>query len=357
MPAMSDREEQIDREIERFNEETDSEADKPGRIRVSLLRYTRAFPHLVIWWFVTLGVFVAGGALLHWSLFVPAALVLFLMNRHWRNLQGHFLSGCINPGVVLSVDPPLVAVSTDLSNSEGEFPVVKVLRQPLSMLVLEPATPGLRVATVALYEWDTGQAGRWDGFRPILADAATGNRAEIERCLDALGDEEWSELETGLEQVPEPYEPGTWRVYASVDRTQIFEPTREDVARLLGEHLGGLSAKLAHLPDELPGEKIAEAHAAWAAGAKSDETLAFVESLETRGAEAGLLVTAAGVWFGFPETGEGFFPHRGIVGAYADDRVLEVMVEDGRRLRIPERHFLTEMYKALEHFLEDVSRM
>ena len=132
---MSETDSRTDRLIEKFARDSDSTASNPGRLRVNPVRYVRAFPLRFWFWVGALGLGVLLGWLLHWLVLVPfGALAGWQLLRLRRDVRFQFLGGCINPGKVVSLDPPLVAVSTDLDSGGGGFPVVKVLRQPLALM-------------------------------------------------------------------------------------------------------------------------------------------------------------------------------------------------------------------------------
>ena len=215
---MGESDAKIDRDIQRFNEDTESAAELPGRIRVSLFRFARAFPHRVQWWFVTLAVIGALAFFVHWSFLVAAVPVLIFIRRHWRTLRDHFLSGCLNAAKVVSLDPPLVAVSTDLQTGDVPCPVLRILPQPLRMMVPGDPEIGRRAAAVSLYGWSLGERDHWSTFHPLLVDTGTGSGEKIGEAIDRLDDEDWDDLEFALAQVKPPCEPGLYRIYQPLER-------------------------------------------------------------------------------------------------------------------------------------------
>ena len=85
---------------------------------------------------------VAGAILLHWSFWFgvalfAAALWLDISGSRWQALYGD-----VNPAIVVSTEPFLVAVSTDLTTGGDSYPAIKVLRQPLQRMTGGPPQLG-----------------------------------------------------------------------------------------------------------------------------------------------------------------------------------------------------------------------
>src|SRR5690242_2417111 len=105
-----------------------SVASNPGRISVELLRFAAHFPR----WPVCL----AGGFVISvvWvaarpSFWPLAAFALAVNAMYWYRVKLRFQFGCVNAGKVVSTEPFLLAVFTDLANGGGvsPYPVIKIL--------------------------------------------------------------------------------------------------------------------------------------------------------------------------------------------------------------------------------------
>jgi hypothetical protein len=119
-------------------------ASNPAATRVNYLRWVRYYPHwpiilislLAVSFFLTLGV-----SLWFLALLVP---VLFYNGRYWIRLKEFFRSGDANPGIVIQLNPTLVAVATDLTQGFGSYPAVKVIPARLNRMMGEQPKPGMR---------------------------------------------------------------------------------------------------------------------------------------------------------------------------------------------------------------------
>lgn len=204
-------------------------ASNPGRLRVDYLYWLRSFPYepaaLIIPLVILTGLAFSTTCVFLWAFSdifrtgkgwssLPSGLfgiavmdsiifflgiaplrdrLLFLINH----IREQFLYGCVNPGIVVSTNPPLVAVCTDLSTGKIQHHVIKILPQPLRWLKNGLPPVGTKLASVALYEGSLHKDA-WEDFHPIVVDCVTGNRADIERVFQSISEVEWQTLEVGI---------------------------------------------------------------------------------------------------------------------------------------------------------------
>lgn len=115
--------------------------------------------------------------------------------------RNKFLYGCINPGTIVSIEPSLVAVFTDLTMDDTKpRHVIKILPQPLEKISKGVPPIGTRLATVALYEGIVANH-YWDDFHPQVINCVTNNKPDIERVMKTIPDWEWEQLEIGLNYI------------------------------------------------------------------------------------------------------------------------------------------------------------
>ena len=211
--ARRDDRKRMDELLEFHKEFTESAASNPGKLAVNWAQYSRCFPLWPVICFVGTPVALALAIAVHWAFWILVAIVLLLDFAWWMRTRMHFIGGCINPGKVVSVDPPLIAVFTDLTKAAGyEHPVVKVLPHPLGRMTGGPFEVGDRVATIATYEYNDEEKPYWKDTYPVAVQCATLDPDEIDRVTASLDRDSWRELDQALEQVPQPYEPGLYRI-------------------------------------------------------------------------------------------------------------------------------------------------
>ncbi|MHB9132795.1 MAG: DUF3239 domain-containing protein [Armatimonadota bacterium] len=186
-------------------------ASNPGELELDRWQWYRHYPLWPTLWAITLGLSLALAWGVHGWFYVLAFVVLIINRVYWAQVRAQFKMGCVNPGVVVALDPPLIAVSTDLSKGIGEYPAVKIIRTRLSRIGAQPPQIGARVPTVALYSPGKDPL-RWADFDPRPAQCATTLAAELTRLLQSIPEEEWQQLQTGLTHVPQPYQPGLYLI-------------------------------------------------------------------------------------------------------------------------------------------------
>ncbi len=198
-------------------------ASNPGGVRVKPLVYARYFPSALRE--LTLGAVLTalglvGAVATKGSSLIALVVGFRIAAKGWRLLkrvEDHFLNGCALPGVVVAVEPIVVASLTNLSTGpHAVYDTVKVVTMPkLAKVKGRTFATGDRIPVVAKY------AGRmptpkWDNFFPSPALFATDDPAELARVEASIGDDDWQELNEALFQIPKPYHNGLFPVYLGV---------------------------------------------------------------------------------------------------------------------------------------------
>ncbi len=166
-------------------------------------------------------------------IFITSIIPTFKKFYDWLfHIQDKFLYGCINPAIVVSHSPYLVAVSTDLRIKNMPYPVIKILEQPLNKIKSGIPPIQTRLVTVALY-YGSYSRPHWDDFSPVVIDCVTNNKADIERTLARLDRENWSDLQDGLRQMKTHLTPGLY--FINSDRQIMLDNPLEYVDRELEE--------------------------------------------------------------------------------------------------------------------------
>lgn len=188
-------------------------ASNPGNLSVSPFRWFRYYPTWPLIWFFSLVFFVGLACLFHWSLWIVAVLLLAMNWFYWQRVRDHFRSGCANPAMVISMDPMMIAVSTDLTKGIGEYPVVKIIEKSLPAVCGQIPQVGSRLPAVALYESSPDDdLPHWADFDPRPIDCATGDLEAIRAVMNTFKESDWDELSSWLEQVPRPFRCGLYHI-------------------------------------------------------------------------------------------------------------------------------------------------
>lgn len=218
-------------------------ASNPGRVEVNYLYWIRSFPNPIIKLLIILIFLFVVTFLINWAfgialfdllrkgknifseLFALLAIIIFdiflwyyispLLNKiifQIVRIREHFIHGCVNPGIVVSLKPFLIAVFTDLTTNGESHYAIKILPQPLQWMKSGIPRVGTKVATVALYE-GVIEKGYWDDFYPIVVDCVTGNQIDIKRVFRSIPDWEWQVLEAAIKQISTPEKPGLYFIH------------------------------------------------------------------------------------------------------------------------------------------------
>jgi hypothetical protein len=171
-------------------------ASNPGRLKVQWLKCVTSFPVMPIVFVVLLIISLILGLAYRPAIFIVAAGLVLTAAREFKMMQVKFISGCVNPGVVVSTSPYLVAVYTDLAKQGGFRPAVKIIRQPLGRMTGGAPALGARVATAALYYG--GGSDAWRDFVPVVVNCVTSNQADINRMTRSISANDWRDLDQAL---------------------------------------------------------------------------------------------------------------------------------------------------------------
>src|SRR3954471_11135946 len=100
-------------------------ASNPARARVNRLRYCWYYPTWAMLWLIVIACIVAlsiKGSLWFLLVLIPVLPCVYL---YWIIMGIRFMHGDANPGVVVHLNPTLIAVMTDLRKGPGSYPAIK----------------------------------------------------------------------------------------------------------------------------------------------------------------------------------------------------------------------------------------
>ena len=155
-------------------------------------------------------VILSAFAALIYSYYVFGVTVLAILINffYWWHKAEQFKYGDSNAAMVVSTEPPLLAIFTDLTKSDGLYPVIKIIPYHTKKTIRY----GDRVGTVALYYDYSEPREYWEDFNPIPIDYATNEQVEIEKAIHSYPEQQWALIEKGISEIDIPYKPGLYRV-------------------------------------------------------------------------------------------------------------------------------------------------
>lgn len=207
-------------------------ATTPGRFGFNFITWIRCYPRYTVPRLLRLALAVAvptvfliaapdsawGVGLFSAVLFAAQAFALW---GDVGTLRQKCSQGDINPAVVVSVKPYLIAVSASMSKYAGDaWPVIKILPEPLDRIRGPHLQTGDRLPTVAVYQDSPTTpylptTPYWSDFFPTaiacLTDDADAVREAMRRLeVNEFGPDHWERLSENLARVPQPYRPGLY---------------------------------------------------------------------------------------------------------------------------------------------------
>jgi hypothetical protein len=345
----------MERQIEQHQKLTQSAASSPGRLRISHLKHWLSFPLWPTLWLGLLLLAIMAGILIHWAILFLAVPFAGLFWLYWWIQRAKFISGCTNPAMVVSLDPPLVAVLTDLALSPAgtRWHYIKVLEQPLNSMTGELARVGQRLAAVATYRKGDSKE-HWNDFSPVVVNCVSRSVGDIARVFGTLTSGDWQDFDKAIRQVPQPISAGLYKVELQIPAHRQLLPVSEWV-RLIGDYLPhGADNRCWISTRGIPPYLLQSAVAAMAKGAASGEPLALVLANGDKLASTGLLLTTTGGYFQLASGLQGAFRWSELAGAGNATDGLEVVLTSGARFRWGEE--FGKFSNALEAVLDGIAK-
>lgn len=339
-------------ELEKSQRESNSAASNPGMLRVNYWRHFLAYPQWALIWHTGLLISIAL-TIVHPVFVLLIAFFGFATFKYWQRVRDQFIAGCVNPGQVLSVRPPLVAISTDLTQGGHSYSVVKVLHAPIQRMAGGTPVVGQQLAAVSFYEGAEPELDRWTDFQPKLAACVTADEREVKRVMKSIDKDDWDELAEAILQLPEPPEPGLYRTYPRAAWRRTFEWDEDDIAEMIESYLRELKyCRLMSAGIMLPHETFS-----YIPRVARKDVVAVIESAETSAdLTQGIALTPVGVFYSLEPLGKGAFEWQDLVGAFFANGQLELTFVDESRIAFPKSHFLSGMRVALEMLCNEIGR-
>lgn len=188
----------------------DVAASRPAALTPAYLRWASTYRSECSRDLGLLGATLLAALAFHPALWLAALWQAGRVYSYWNWVTSLFVEGCVNPAVVISVNPVRLACYADLTLAGGTWPALKVLQLPDSQKAWSDASVGERASCVCFYRGDSQEAGMWADFHPIPDRVLTAASEELER------------LRAGLEQ--DPSEGDLWTKLELAQRIVGGEP-------------------------------------------------------------------------------------------------------------------------------------
>lgn len=181
----------------KYTLDNNTKASNPGEIVFDYWIWLRHNTLPAIAFFSFLPIFIVLSIKFSFWFLIGLAISVLINLFYWIRAKEHF-SADSNPGLIVSVLPPLYAVYTDLTKGLGHYPVIKIQHYKGRGSI----NVGDKIATVAVYADGEGdESPCWSDFFPLPVEYATDDLNSIQSEMNSYSDEDWRDLTEGLNEI------------------------------------------------------------------------------------------------------------------------------------------------------------
>ncbi len=198
----------------------DSYATNPGGLGLNPFLRLRYRPLWPLVWLSLLTISVLLASKSHWGWWVAVGVFVVLNGLYWYVAWMHFAQGNVNEAILISVEPPLMAVAVDMSTNFTPHVGLKVISYPKKTLNGRPLKQGSRHACATLYSGESERGNHWEDCDPIPLECGTWNRARISAHIQKVTNDEWQELDERVKRLARPYKPGLYPMWGIDDSSK-----------------------------------------------------------------------------------------------------------------------------------------
>ncbi len=183
-------------------------ATNQAAVKISILKYlyTRSqYTGLLI--FIISFLIFLGHAVL-WVFYFYAFRIFYthlLTLFRDRNL---FMTGDLNPGIVIHTYPTRIAVLSNLSRGRGNYPVIKIKKVELP---LKYRKPGTRIPVACGFN-NLNDQPYWDYLDPLPIPSSVTNSKIVEEKIKHISSYDWIKLQKELKNLPAAKIPGYYPI-------------------------------------------------------------------------------------------------------------------------------------------------
>ena len=193
-----------------------------GNMKINYWQWIKTHPKNTIY---SIGALIISFFLMikvHWIFTIVFIAALLYNLWYWITVRNKFKGGDVNPGKVISVNPNLVAVATNMRKYDGNYPVLKIIETKLSK---DEQKVGTIIPTVALYNDNPHDYPFWAEFSPVPVSLGITDKKTINHLLSQFTDDDINTLNEYIKQVPEhkkgiykiDEDKSDWKNYKHVD--------------------------------------------------------------------------------------------------------------------------------------------
>ncbi len=213
--------------------DSSTKASNPGNFDVSYLQWAKMNLGRLRRYFITF-IILYFIAQFHWSLWIFMILFMLYLVINYFGIKNTFKAGDVNPGMILSTKPTIVAVCTDMSKGlSHQFPILYIFETTVPR---KDNVKGNIIPTAALYSDNRYDLPFWGGFEPIPFSHATANATIIQEKMDSFSDDDISKLKNNVESSKSlslgyhnlDIASSSWKDFPSIDLNDLKDPKKKN---------------------------------------------------------------------------------------------------------------------------------
>lgn len=260
------------------------------------------------------------------------------------------------PGMIVSLNPPLVALGLDLTSNpnSGPWDALWIVKQDCAGRLAGPPAMNAKVAMAVMLDAPAG-ANHTSPKGMMFIDQVNGDKEAINKLLADTPEEKWNALREAIDLIGPEFTVG---IYTIVRHERSGDPVAvPEVKRLMQESLpNGPDQQRYHSGKTLVAPVLKPALDEYGSGVPAADVLGMVKVDNDPSGKRGFLITNDGLRFKLSDKLMSDMAWSDVHSALLVDGQLEILMTSTIRMTIPAKTFDKNAHR-IEKFLHDVGQL
>lgn len=139
---------------------------------------------------------------------IGAAIMVIVNVVYWLGVWNTFKGGLVSPGKVVSVNPDIIAVATDMSKMAGQYPVLTIKKIKLAK---EDKIIGKIIPTISVFYNYYKDLPFWAAYSVVPVSYGITDTNQLQYLMDRFEQDEFDKLNHAIDQVGH-IQPGVYKI-------------------------------------------------------------------------------------------------------------------------------------------------